>query len=243
MQLLAVIVPPPEVVRDALEAAQALCSTEPAATEDPGRGFLDRIRGRRKGASATAPVVALHPLSPDAVFVPLAKFGNVTGDDAEGLVHALTTVAGTWPAPVLRMTGVSVAEADPHTAAARLDGDVDALRDIYARNVNEVARQQRFFLDHGAASQQRLALGAIQGEDGAPVPADRRGRRDPSRRSGLDGVPRHARPRILRGVRHDVLGARAGRARAPRRGVQHRHRRLSPRRRVVDPGSAHPSSW
>jgi 2'-5' RNA ligase len=169
MQLLAVIVPPPEVVRDALEAAQTLCSTEPAATEDPGRGFLDRIRGRRKGASATAPVVALHPLSPDAVFVPLAKFGNVTGDDAEGLVHALTTVAGTWPAPVLRMTGVSVAEADPHTAAARLDGDVDALRDIYA-NVNEVARQQRFFLDR-RSFRSELVLGSIQGEDGALVPA------------------------------------------------------------------------
>ena len=151
MQLLAVIVPPPEVVRDALEAAQALCATEPAATDDPGRGLLDRIRGRRKGASVTAPVVALRASSSDAVFVPLAKFGNVTGDDAEGLVRALAAVADTWPAPVLHMTGVSVTNVEPHTVAARLDGDVDALRDIYA-NVNEVARQQRFFLDRRSFS-------------------------------------------------------------------------------------------
>jgi 2'-5' RNA ligase len=169
MQLLAVIVPPPEVVRDALEAAQALCSTAPATTEQPRGGLLDRIRARRAGASHAAPVVALRPLSSDAVFVRLAKFGNVTGDDAEGLARALTAVAGTWPAPALHATGVSVTKSEPHTVTAHLGGDVDALRAIYG-NVNEVARQQRFFLDR-RSFRSELVVGSVEGEDGAPVPA------------------------------------------------------------------------
>ena len=169
MQLLAVIVPPPEVVRDALEAAQALCSTEPATEDERGRGLLDRIRGRRGRASHAAPAVALRPSSSDAVFVRLAKFGNVAGDDAEGLARALTAAAGTWPAPALHMTGVSVTESEPHAVTARLDGDVDALRDIYA-NVNEVARQQRFFLDR-RSFRSELVVGSVEGEDGTPVPA------------------------------------------------------------------------
>ena len=171
MQLLAVIVPPPEVVRDALGAAEALCSTAPApATNDEARrGLLDRLRGRRQGAKHTAPAVALRPLSLDAAFVRLAKFGNVTGHDAEGLARALAAVAGTWPAPVLHTTGVGVSESEPHAVTARLDGDVDALRDIYGR-VNEVARQQRFFLDR-RSFRSELVVGSVEGEDGAPVPA------------------------------------------------------------------------
>ena len=169
MQLLAVIVPPPEVVRDALGAAQALCSTEPVTKDEGGRGLLDLIRGRRGRASHAAPAVALRPLSSDAVFVRLAKFGNVTGDDAEGLVRALTAVAGTWPAPVLRTTGVSVTESEPHTVTVQLGGDVEVLRAIYG-HVNEVARQQRFFLDR-RSFRSELVVGSVDGEEGAPVPA------------------------------------------------------------------------
>ncbi|MBD3926036.1 hypothetical protein IEZ26_15540 [Nocardioides cavernae] len=169
MQLLAVIVPPPEVVRDALEAAQALWAPAPATNDEPARGLLDRIRGRRRGASSTAPGIALRPVSPDAVFVHLAKFGNVAGDDAEGLARALAAVAGTWPAPVLHTTGVSVSESEPHAVTAQLGGDVDALRDIYG-NVNEVARQQRFFLDR-RSFRSELVVGSVEGEDGTPVPA------------------------------------------------------------------------
>ena len=169
MQLLAVIVPPPEVVRDALEGAQALCSTAPETTAEPGRGLLDRIRGRGRGTSRTTPAVTLRPVSPDAVFVRLAKLGNVTGDDAEGLARALAAATGTWPAPVLHAVGLSVTESEPYAVTARLGGDVDALRDIYS-NVIEVARQQRFFLDR-RSFRSELVVGSIEGEDGAPVPA------------------------------------------------------------------------
>lgn len=170
MQLHAVIVPPPDVVRGALEAAHDLCSATPAAPDEPARGLLDRLRGRRRPVTPAAPPVALLPAAPEAVFVRLAKFGNVTGSDAAGLAEALRSVAGTWPAPVLRVTGLTVADAEPHDVAAQLDGDVDALRDIY-HNVNEVARQQRFFLDR-RSFRSELPIGSVEGGDGAPVPSE-----------------------------------------------------------------------
>jgi 2'-5' RNA ligase len=170
MQLHAVIVPPPDVVRGALEAAHDLCSATPAAPDEPARGLLDRLRGRRRPVAPAAPHVALRPVAHDAVFLRLAKFGNVTGDDAAGLAEALRSVAGTWPAPVLRVTGVTVAAEEPHDVTAQLDGDVDALRHIHG-NVNEVARQQRFFLDR-RSFRSELLLGSVEGRDGAPVPAD-----------------------------------------------------------------------
>ena len=224
MQLLAVIVPPPEVVRDALEAAQALCSTEPATEDEGGRGLLDRIRGRRGGASRTAPSVALHPLSSDAVFVRLAKFGNVTGDDVEGLARALTAVAGTWPAPVLRTTGVSVTESEPHTVTAQLGGDVDALRDIYG-NVNEVARQQRFFLDR-RSFRSELVVGSVEGQDGAPVPPTLLGAEAPH--AGPSWSPAHVTlVRASFGASGATYSELAQVELAPgRRGAQRRQRRL-----------------
>jgi len=170
MQLHAVIVPPPDVVRGALEAAHDLCAVTPAAPDEPTRGVLDRLRGRRRPVTPAAPPVALLPAAPEAVFVRLAKFGNVTGSDAAGLAEALKSVAGTWPAPVLRVTKVTVADAEPHDVAAQLDGDVDALRDIYT-NVNEVARQQRFFLDR-RSFRSELMVGSVATGDGAAVPAD-----------------------------------------------------------------------
>ena len=245
MQLLAVIVPPPEVVRDALEAAQALCSTEPATEDGRGRGLLDRIRGRREGASRTAPSVALHPLSSDAVFVRLAKFGNVAGDDVEGLARALTAVAGTWPAPVLRTTGVSVTESEPHTVTAQLGGDVDALRDIYG-NVNEVARQQRFFLDR-RTFRSELVVGSVEGQDGAPVPPTLLGAEAPTpalpgrRPTSRSSAHRSVRPgRRTRSSRRSISRP-APRSPAPTAATVRRTCATSGL--VVDPGPAHPSSW
>ncbi|MCY4726283.1 hypothetical protein NYO98_08335 [Nocardioides sp. STR2] len=166
MQLLAVVVPPPEVVRDVLEAAHRLCSTPEAATDEPRRGLLGRLRGRRDAAPPVA-APTLRPTTPEAVFVRLATFGNVTGSDAGTLADALGSAAGTWPAPVLHVGRLRVTEAEPHVVTADLDGDVDALRDIH-RNVNEVARQQRFFLDR-RGFRSELALGSIGAPEGSDV--------------------------------------------------------------------------
>lgn len=170
MQLHAVIVPPPGVVQGALDAAGDLIPPPPAATEEPRRGLLDRILARRPAEPPAAPVVTLVPAAPEAVFVRLARFGNVTAADADGLAAALEAEAGTWPAPVLRVIAVRVADALPFEVTAQLDGDVDALRDIY-RNVIEVARLQRFYLDR-RSFRAELTLGSIEVEveDGVPVP-------------------------------------------------------------------------
>jgi hypothetical protein len=177
MQLYAVIIPPPAVVQGALEAAGGLCPPAPAAPEPTRPGLLDRLLGRRQAEPPAAPTVAVLPAAPEAVFVRLAKFGNVTADDAEGLAAALGAVAGTWPAPVLRVSKVRVAEAHPFDVTAQLDGDVDALRDIYG-NVNEVARLQRFFLDR-RSFRSELPLGSLDLEDGAPPPDGLAGRELP----------------------------------------------------------------
>ncbi len=170
MQLHAVIGPPPGVVQSALEAARDLIPSPPPVAEEPKRGRLDRLRGRRQvQPQAAAPVVTLVPAVPEAVFVRLAKFGNVTGDDAAGLVKALEAEAGTWRAPVLHVSKVVVTEALPFEVRAQLEGDVDALRDIYS-HVIEAARLQRFYLDRRSFRSELTALGSLEGEDGAPVP-------------------------------------------------------------------------
>jgi hypothetical protein len=187
MQLHAVIVPPPDVVQGALEAAGGLVPPAPADPEEPRRGLLDRLLDRRQVEPPAAPAVAVVPAPPEAVFVPLAKFGNVTVDDARDLARALAAVSGTWPAPVLRVSRVRVAEAHPFDVTARLDGDVDALRDIY-RNVNEVARLQRFFLDR-RSFRSELHLGSLGLEDGATVPDGLPGREVPHQ--GARWAPSH----------------------------------------------------
>ena len=170
MQLHAVIVPPPDVVQSALEAARDLIPSAPPVTEEPRRGRLDRLLGRRQvEPQGAAPVVTLVPTAPEAVFVRLAKFGNVTGDDVAVLVKALEAEARSWPAPVLHVTKVVVADAHPFEVTAQLEGDVGALRDIYS-HVIEVARLQRFYLDRRNFRSQLTSLGSIEGEGGAPVP-------------------------------------------------------------------------
>jgi hypothetical protein len=177
MQLYAVIVPPPGVVQGALDAAGDLFPPAPAVPEQPSRRLLDRLLARRPVEPPATPVVAVVPAAPESVFVRLAKFGNVTATDAEGLARALDAVAGTWRAPVLRVSGVRVAEAHPFEVTAQLDGDVDALREIY-RNINEVARLQRFFLDR-RSFRSELPLGSLDLEDGAAAPDGIAGREAP----------------------------------------------------------------
>ena len=168
MQLHAVIVPPPTVVEDAFEAARALLPEAPVAAEEPTPGRLGRFLGRRQPPPPPMPVVSMVPAEPAAVFIRLAKFGNVTVTDAEGLAAALQVVARNWQVPILRASTFAVAAAHPFDVTAQLDGDLDALGDIFA-NVNEVARVQRFFLDR-RSFRAELFLGTIETPDGAPTP-------------------------------------------------------------------------
>ena len=170
MQLHAVLVPPPDVVEDALEAARGLVPSTPDVADEPRPGLVGRLLGRRQPAAPAAPVVTTALAAPEAVFVRLAKFGNVTASDAAGLARALEAAAGTWRVPEVHVSRLAVADAPPLDVTAQLDGDVDALREIF-RNVNEVARLERFFLDR-RNFRSELALGAVEVADGAPLPED-----------------------------------------------------------------------
>jgi hypothetical protein len=168
MQLHAVVVPPAANALAALEAAQEL-APPPAVVDEPKPGLLDRLRGRREPEPVEeAPVVTLAPEPPEAVRVRLAKFGNVTTTDAADLVEAFEAVAGSWRVPVLYVTALAVGAEHPFEVTARLEGDVDALRDLY-RNVNEVAESQRFFLDRRGFRSEAV-LGTVRSDDGSPPP-------------------------------------------------------------------------
>lgn len=168
MQLHAVIVPPLDVVHDALEAAREMLTPAPAAEDTARGGIVDWLRGRRRVDASAAPAVTMVPAPPEAVFVRLAKFGNVTADDATRLARAIEAQAHTWPVPLLQVSALRVAEEPPFDVTAQLDGEADALRDIF-RNVNEIAHSQRFFLDR-RSFRIELVLGSFGVPDGAPAP-------------------------------------------------------------------------
>ena len=168
MQLHAVVVPPTAHAQAALEAAQVL-APPPVVVDEPKPGLLDRWLGRREPEPvADEPAVTLVREPPEAVRVRLAKFGNVTTNDAVGLTAALEAEAGAWQVPVLYVAALAVGAEHPYEVTARLEGDVDGLRDLY-RNVNEVAQSQRFFLDR-RGFRSEMVLGTMRVEDESPPP-------------------------------------------------------------------------
>lgn len=168
MQLHAVVAAPEDVVRaTALEVAPALvAATIPDAPEQTGGGLLSRWR--RRPVEQPGPVASFVAASPESVFVKIAKFGNVTADVAADLRSDLEAAAAEWRAPVLRVSKVVVAEAAPYDVTAELEGDVDALRDIY-RNVIEVAALHRFYLDR-RNFRPEVVLGRLDVPDGEVLP-------------------------------------------------------------------------
>lgn len=174
MQLHVVVVPPPDVVDDALNAARQLFASAPTTAKGHERGLLGRLLGRREPADPTIPSVTVAPGAPETAFVRLAKIGNVSAGDATGLAAALEAVAGTWRIPILHVSKVSVSEAAPFDVSAELDGDTDALHEVF-RNVHEVARLERFFLDR-RSFRTALPLGTVTTADGSPVADDVAGR-------------------------------------------------------------------
>lgn len=167
MQLHAVIVAPTSVAEAALQAARDLVPSAPAVTELQKPGVWGRFRARGPVVPPVA-AVTLVPEDPDHVFVRVSKFGNVTADDAARLVEALEAAAASWRSPALHASKVVVAREHPYAVTAELEGDLDALRDIF-HGVNEVARLQRFFLDR-RSFRSELTLGTVTTEGEAAVP-------------------------------------------------------------------------
>jgi 2'-5' RNA ligase len=165
VQLHAVIIPPPGVVEDAAEAARELVAAQLPKADEGRPGLLARLRRR---PADPAPTVSIALADPGALFVRLAKFGNVTSSDATNLADDLRGVAATWAAPRLHVSRVTVGQGRPIEVAALLEGDVDALTAIF-RNLNDAAKRQGFFLDR-RNFRSELRLGEVEVPDGAVVP-------------------------------------------------------------------------
>lgn len=178
MQLHAVIVPPPDAVRGALEAARGLfaASSAPEPTEEPRRaGVLSRLRRPAPAVvPAAPPVMNFFPATPGAEFITLAKLGNVTVTDACTLTKALHEAVSAWTAPMVRVTALSVGEINPRhvvpalDVTAGLEGELDVLHTLF-RNLNDVAKAQRFFLDR-RSFRPEFPLGFVEASQGATIP-------------------------------------------------------------------------
>jgi 2'-5' RNA ligase len=143
VQLQAGIIPPQSVLQDALAAAQTIHLKPAAPPEKPS--IVGRLLQRQSEAPALATELTVR--ASEAMFVRVARFGNVTSDDARRLARALGEVAATWPAPVVHVAELGIELTDTQLVVnAQLGGDIDGLRDIF-RNFNEAAKAQRFFLD------------------------------------------------------------------------------------------------
>ncbi len=97
----------------------------------------------------------------------LAKSGNVAATDAATLARPWRPSLTGGRRPGIHVCAVRVAPESPLNVTAQLDGDVDALRDIFS-NVIEVAQSQRFFLDRRSLRSE-LVLGSVEVEGSTVV--------------------------------------------------------------------------
>ena len=166
MHLQAVIVPPPGVMDGALQVLADIFEPDSAPVPVPRRSLLGRLRTSE--AAATVSEVVWEPSPPDAVFVRVCKFGNVTLTDAQSLVKAFEEAASTWATPLVRVVDIHLGEAAPFSVTARLEGELDVLADIF-RGTLEVAQEQGFFLDR-RSFRSELSLGSVAAPPDAMVP-------------------------------------------------------------------------
>ena len=138
MQLAAVIIPPPDVVEDALVVARGLVAAAPEVVPRQQRpGLLGRLLGRPDEEPAS---IGLYEPEPSRVFVRLVKLGHVSEGDASSLTGALRVLAEEWVAPVLHVSSVSIEDGGPPPVRAHLGGDVEVLRSMVA-HLDEAAAQ------------------------------------------------------------------------------------------------------
>lgn len=169
MHLQAVIVPQPGAIEGALQITHGIFSPEPEPVVEPQRGgLLGRLRKPPPPPPEVVPEVIWEPTPPEAMFVRVGKFGNVTLTDTRALAKSLEATAMKWPTPLLHVSSVTVGETEPFAVNAKLDGEVDDLFAIF-RNVVEVAKQEGFFLDRRSFRSQ-VPLGTVQVPPGAEVP-------------------------------------------------------------------------
>jgi 2'-5' RNA ligase len=161
--LYAALVPPREILDELWSAADytpAPVAIEPP--EPPRRRTLLRRRPEPAVAVEVAPPGPVLELAPVAhVQLTVAKFGNLSRDDADRLAASMTRAAAAWSSPRLQLSGYSTLESEEDPSIwADLVGDLDPLQTAI-RGVHEVAKGLRLFVDR-RVFQPRVRLGGVR---------------------------------------------------------------------------------
>lgn len=170
--LYAAIVPP----RAILDELWAVADVTPEVEREPrpvgwraARPSGHRRRRHRETVveepRAPVPLLDLTPVT--HVNLTIAKFGNLTHNDANRLAVALTQAAQEWSSPRLRLAGYNPLESSEDVSIwVDLAGDVDEVGAV-ARGVTRVAQGLRLFVDR-RLFQPRVRLGSVNPDASAP---------------------------------------------------------------------------
>ena len=152
MRLFAALLPPPDVldhVRSVVDSVEVEVEPErPVVVGPPGRHRLGRKRPATEEAEPPAPTgPMLDLIAPEALHLPIAKFGNLALDDATRLANTMDRDARGWATPRLRLAGGLALEPEgDYSVWVRLAGDVDALGTV-RHGVSRAAQGLHFFVD------------------------------------------------------------------------------------------------
>jgi 2'-5' RNA ligase len=164
--LFAALVPPREILDEIWAVAEEVTTIEaetPSQPQPPGRRKARRRRRDREpepvAVAVPAPVLDVAPVA--HVQLTIAKFGNLTHNDAQKLVDSMARAAAEWFSPRLRLSGYSSPESEQDPSVwVDLVGDLDALHSM-VRGVHDVAKGLRLFVDR-RVFQPRVRLGSVR---------------------------------------------------------------------------------
>jgi hypothetical protein len=138
--LLAAILPPPSVLEDVCRVVAAVRAPERA--EEPRSRF-----GRRRPPVAAPAGPPLEPVPAAAMYLTIARFGNLPLPEAERLADAMDEQAPGWETPRLRLSGGTALEPEgDRSVSVKVSGDTEAL-DSVVRGVPQVAKGLQLFVD------------------------------------------------------------------------------------------------
>jgi hypothetical protein len=173
VQVIAALVPPRDVIDDALGAVAAVLETERVPDDTPAETLpaqrWPRFRTRQPPPQVTvAPTLHVELLDAAHVSVPLVKFGNLASTEVPGLVAALRGAAPDWPALRLRLLG-SAPQGWPEDRRLwmRVAGDAGAVDEI-TKSIARIAQSRQLYVDR-RVFRSRVEVGVIEQESGADL--------------------------------------------------------------------------
>jgi 2'-5' RNA ligase len=141
--IIAALLPPPDV----LERVRSVVTGVTLASQEPaGRGRRGLLR-RRAPVAPSPPPPMLDVRPAPAMYLPIARFGNLALGDVSRLVDAMEGEAREWATPRLSLSGGVAPEAEGDDEVyIKLAGDLDALG-VVTRGITKVAADRQLYVD------------------------------------------------------------------------------------------------